>query len=58
MRLELELAISANDFLEDVIGFGGPDEGFGILIVRSDVRFKGGDQFWNAAEEALDHVEP
>ena len=53
------------------MGFGSPDKGFGILIVYSDVRFDGHDQFWNAAkdtaleavgrdaaEEALDHVEP
>ena len=57
--------------LENVIGFGSPDKGFRATVVQSDVLVDGADQIGNAAkdttrqsnrrdaaEEALDHVEP
>ena len=69
--LKANAAIGTNDFLQDVIGLGGPNEGLGILIMHSDVLLDNGNQFGNApkdaalqsisrdaAEEALDHVEP
>jgi len=68
--LRTELAVGTNDLLENVIGFGSPDEGFRVFIMHSDVFVDGGDQFRNAvkdaarqpvgrnaAEEAFDHVE-
>jgi hypothetical protein len=37
----IELAIGANDLLEDVIGVGVPDEGFWILIMEGDAVLDG-----------------
>jgi hypothetical protein len=34
---------SSRDFFEDVCGFGGPDEGLGIMIVSVDVFSVGHD---------------
>ena len=64
-------SLSAGDLFQDVICFGGPDEGLGILIVAVDVISDGYDElfevlegaapdsvFGQVAEEALDHVEP
>ena len=63
--------IGANDFLEDVLGLGGPDKGFRIFVMHSDVLRDGGDGLRDAAKYtapqpfggdvtkgALDHLEP
>ena len=63
--------MSAGDFFKDVGCFGGPDEGFGILVVCVDVASYGGDELFEVlenasfelvlrqvSEEAFDHVEP
>jgi hypothetical protein len=42
----------AFDFLEDVGGLWGPDERLGFLSVSVDVVVDGGDEFFNAAEDA------
>ena len=62
---------STFDLLQDVGGFGCPDEGLGVGVVLSDVSFNGFDQLIDTgkasasdlflsdvSEEALDHVEP
>ena len=61
---------SALDFLEDVGGGRGPDEGRGMLVVLGDVVVNGGDELVHAAKhaaaqaldgeiakESLDHVQ-
>ena len=61
----------AGDLFQDVAGLGGPDEGLGIFVVTVDVVTDGHDElfgivehaapdavFGQAAEEALDHVQP
>jgi len=51
------LAICADDFLQNVISLGGPDERFWILIMHVDVFLDGGDEFWNATKDtALESV--
>ena len=45
-------AIGANDRLEDVVGFGSPDEWFGVLIMHGDVILDRGDQLGHAAKDA------
>lgn len=65
------MAICADDLGEDVVGFGGPYERLGILVMQGDVFLDSGDQLGDAAKhpvaqalgrdvakEALDHVEP
>jgi len=42
----------AFDFLEDVGGLGGPDEGLGVLVVAVDVVIDGSDEFFQAAKHA------
>ena len=43
---------SALDFLEDVGGGRGPDEGRGMLVVLGDVVVNGGDELVHAAKHA------
>jgi hypothetical protein len=40
------------DLFQDSKSLGGPDEGFRVLIVRSDVGFDGVNQLGSAMEEA------
>jgi hypothetical protein len=42
----------SGDFLEDVGGWGGPDEGLGLGVVLLQVGFDCGVEFGNAAEDA------
>ena len=62
---------SAFDLLQDVGGFGRPNEWLGVDVVLRDVNFDGLDQFGDVgkatasdlflsdvSKEALDHVEP
>jgi hypothetical protein len=63
--------VCAGDFLQDVVCFCGPDEGFGILVVTVDVVSDGPDELFQiledampdsigsqVAEEALDPIQP
>jgi len=63
--------LSAGHLFKDVVCFGCPDEGFGILIVSVDVVSDGDDELFGiledaaaksvvgqVAEEAFHHVEP
>ena len=65
------MAIGPDDFLQDVVGLGSPDERLGVLVMHGDVFLDGGVEFRDAAEhataqtaggdvteEALDHVQP
>jgi len=65
------VSICANNFREDVLGLGSPDEGFGTFVVQGYELLDGSSEFWDAskhavaqtfdgdvAEETLDHVEP
>ncbi len=65
------MAVSADDFLQDVASAPGPDERLGVGIVLSDVLIDGLDQLCHAGEypiaqllggdaakESLDHVQP
>ena len=42
--------VTALDLFKDVGSLGGPDEGFGSLVVMGDVVLNGGDEFRDAAE--------
>jgi len=57
------------DLFQDVSGFGGPDKGFGVLVVIIDVALNRQDEFFyvtegataqavlsEVAEEALHHI--
>src|SRR5271168_165815 len=67
----MKYGASPFDLLEDVAGFGGPDEGLGMFIMTVDVLVDSCDKFLNAAEssaaqpifrqvteEAFHHVQP
>jgi hypothetical protein len=67
----MECGFSSLDLFEDVVGFCGPDEGFGLAVVLFDIGedrllkvFDAGKDaatelvLGEVAEEALDHVEP
>ena len=41
-----------SDFVDDDLGLGGPDEGFGALVVVLDVVSDGVEEFGQAAEDA------
>ena len=43
---------SALDLLQDVGGLGGPDEGFGVVVVMDDVVEDRGNQFLDAAKDS------
>lgn len=45
-----QFRVGANDFRQDVIGLGGPDEGLGLLVAIRDVVLDGCDEFRDAAE--------
>ena len=40
------------DLLEDVDGFGGPDEGLGMFIMAVDVLIDSCDEFLDASESS------
>lgn len=65
------MAIGVNDFLENVIGFRGPDKWLRIHVMPGCVFLNGGDQFRhimedsalqlidrNIAKKAFGHIEP
>src|SRR5271168_1699328 len=67
----MKYGASPFDLLEDVAGFGGPDERLGMFIMTVDVLVDSCDEFLNAtessaaqpifrqvAEEAFHHVQP
>jgi hypothetical protein len=46
----IEFYLRPHDFLQNVTGLGGPDEGLGIFVVSEDEEFDGIDQLVNACE--------
>ena len=48
----IKCAAGALDLLEDIGGFGGPDEGFGILAMFVDVLTDGHDEFFGVMKDA------
>ena len=48
----IKCAAGALDLLEDIGGFGGPDEGFGILVMFVDVLTDGRDEFFGVMKDA------
>ena len=51
-RTAIQDCVSAGDFFQDVYGLGGPDEGFGVLIVAVDVVADGHDELFGVLEDA------
>jgi hypothetical protein len=67
----MECSFSSFDLFEDIVCFGGPDEGLGLAVVLFDVSEDGLLKVFDAgehaatelilgevAEETLDHIEP
>jgi hypothetical protein len=48
----IKCAAGELDLLEDIGGFGGPGEGFGILVMFVDVLTDGHDEFFGVMKDA------